>query len=128
LHSDSTDLVIMKEIMEGEGSRQASSVQGQIQYLLDIAVISPMVGLLGTVIGMLNTFNVVALDIAKAKPVLLAAGVSQALVTTAAGLVVGIPAMVFYAYFRGRSTSLLSDMEVASSKILTYLGAEDKSE
>ena len=49
-----------------------------------------------------------ALDIAKAKPMVLAAGVSQALITTAAGLIVGIPAMMAYAYFRGRASKLIS--------------------
>jgi len=112
---------LLKEIIEGEGSRQAALIQNQTQYLLDIAVIAPMVGLLGTVMGMLKAFNVVALDIAKAKPMLLAAGVSQALITTAAGLIVGIPAMMAYAYFRGRSSKLLSSLETVSADLLTLL-------
>lgn len=115
------DPSLLKEIIEGEGSRQAALVQNQTQYLLDIAVIAPMVGLLGTVMGMLKAFNVVALDIAKAKPMLLAAGVSQALITTAAGLIVGIPAMMAYAYFRGQSSKLLSNLETASADLLTLL-------
>jgi len=115
------DPSLLKEIIEGEGSRQAALIQNQTQYLLDIAVIAPMIGLLGTVMGMLKAFNAVALDIAKAKPMLLAAGVSQALVTTAAGLIVGIPAMIAYAYFRGRSSKLLSNLETASADLLTLL-------
>ncbi|MBU0678785.1 MAG: MotA/TolQ/ExbB proton channel family protein [Verrucomicrobia bacterium] len=115
------DPAMLKEIIEGEGNRQAVVIQNQTQYLLDIAVIAPMVGLLGTVMGMLKAFNTVALDIAKAKPMLLAAGVSQALITTAAGLIVGIPAMIFYAYFRGRTSKLLSNLESASADLLTLL-------
>lgn len=126
--AEDVDPVLLKEIMEGEGSRQASAMQGQIKYLEDIAIIAPMVGLLGTVIGMLSTFNVVALDIAKAKPMLLAGGVSQALITTAAGLIVGIPAMVFYAYFRGRTSRLLSDMEVMASDLLGLLTRRPKTD
>jgi len=118
---ENPDPALLKEIIEGEGSRQAALIQNQTQYLLDIAVISPMVGLLGTVMGMLKAFNTVALDIAKAKPMLLAAGVSQALITTAAGLIVGIPAMVAYAYFRGRSSKLLSNLETASADLLTLI-------
>jgi biopolymer transport protein ExbB len=117
----SADATLLKDIIEGEGSRQAVSIQGQTQYLLDVAVISPMVGLLGTVFGMVHAFNVVAFDLAKAKPVLLAAGVGEALVNTAAGLIVGIPAMMFYAYFRGRSSKLVSVLESASTEILTAL-------
>ena len=120
-NTDLTDLGLLKDIIEGEGSRQASMIQNQIQYLQDIAVIAPMVGLLGTVLGMLTAFNAVALKIAEAKPVVLAAGVSQALVTTAAGLIVGIPAMVAYAYFRGRSAKLISVLENVSAEVLTLL-------
>lgn len=119
--TEDPDPSLMKEVIEGEGSRQATLIQNQIQYLLDIGVIAPMVGLLGTVIGMLQTFNAVALDIAKVKPMVLAAGVSKALITTAAGLMVGIPAMIFYAYFRGRSSKLLSSLEISAADLLTHL-------
>ncbi len=112
---------MIKEIIEGEGNRQAAGIQQRTSYLLDIGVIAPMIGLLGTVLGMLTAFNAVALDIARAKPIYLAAGVSQALVTTAAGLLVGIPAMIFYAYFRGRSGKLIGQLEMVSADILTEL-------
>jgi biopolymer transport protein ExbB len=115
------DLALLREIIEGEGGRQATTIQNQIQYLQDIAVIAPMVGLLGTVLGMLTAFNAVALDIAKAKPMVLAAGVSQALITTAAGLIVGIPAMIAYAYFRGRAARLVSGLEALSADLLSQL-------
>lgn len=112
---------MVRDVIEGEGGRQAESIMGQTQYLLDIAVISPMVGLLGTVFGMLKAFSTVATDIASAKPVALAAGVSQALVTTAYGLIVGIPAMTFYAYFRRRASKLVSLLESASTDVLTAM-------
>ena len=80
-----------------------------------------MIGLLGTVFGMLRAFGSVARDIASAKPVVLAEGVSQALVTTAFGLIVGIPAMMFYAYFRRRAAKQISHLEAASTDILTAL-------
>lgn len=115
------DPALLKDVVEGEGRRQAEAIQGRTQYLLDIAVISPMVGLLGTVFGMLRAFNAVALDIAKAKPILLAAGVSQALITTAYGLMVGIPAMMFYAYFRQSASKSVSHLESASSEVFTAL-------
>jgi biopolymer transport protein ExbB len=97
------------------------AIQGQVQYLFDMAVLSPMVGLIGTVFGMIHAFHAVAMDLAKAKPMLLAAGVSEALVATAAGLLVGIPTMAFYAYFRGRSSNLISRLESASTDVLTTL-------
>jgi len=119
--AEETSPELLKEIIEGEGGRQANVIQNQIQYLQDIAAIAPMIGLLGTVLGMLKAFNVVALDVAKAKPMLLAGGVSQALITTAAGLMVGIPAMVAFAYFRGRASKLISGLETNSARLLTLL-------
>lgn len=115
------DPALLRDIIEGEGGRQAIRIQNQIQYLQDIAVIAPMIGLLGTVLGMLTAFDAVATDIAKAKPIYLAAGVSQALITTAAGLIVGIPAMMAHAYFRGRASKLVSGLENLSVELLTLL-------
>lgn len=112
---------MLKEIMVGEGIRQATRIQNQIQYLMDIAVIAPMIGLLGTVVGMLQAFNAVAQDLAKAKPMLLAGGVSLALITTVGGLVVAIPAMIAFAYFRNRAASLVARLEMASTDLLTHL-------
>ncbi|MFT7511644.1 MAG: biopolymer transport protein ExbB, partial [Candidatus Omnitrophota bacterium] len=60
--TDNPDPVLLKEILEGEGGRQAATIQTQITYLLDIGVIAPMVGLLGTVFGMLHSFGALALD------------------------------------------------------------------
>lgn len=115
------DSGMLRDAVEGEGSRQADSIQGPTQYLLDIAVVSPMIGLLGTVFGMLHAFSAVALDIAQAKPIVLAEGVSKALITTAFGLIVGIPAMVFYAFFRRKAAKVVSHLESASADILTAL-------
>ncbi len=123
-----SDPALIKDVIQGEGSRQAESIQGQTQYLLDIAVISPMIGLLGTVFGMLKAFSAVALDIAQAKPVVLANGVAQALITTASGLIVGIPAMMFYSYFRRKSSKLVSSLESASAEIMMALSATEPEE
>ncbi len=121
LRVGATEIGLLRETMEGEGGRQATLIQNQTQYLLDIAIIAPMVGLLGTVMGMLKAFQSVALDMARARPMALAEGVSQALVTTVAGLIVAIPAMVAYAYFRNRASRLISDLEAASADLAAEL-------
>jgi biopolymer transport protein ExbB len=121
LRSDHPEPALLREIVEGEGGRQASILQNQTQYLVDVAAIAPMIGLLGTVLGMLTAFQSVALDLAKARPVLLAGGVSQALVTTVAGLVVAIPAMIAHAYFRGRVSRLISDMETTGADLMALI-------
>ncbi len=112
-----------REIAQTEGTRQATALNRQISYLADIGAIAPMLGLLGTVLGMIQSFSVVANDMAATRPMLLAEGVAQALVTTAAGLLIGIPAMAAYAFFRGRVQSLVSDLETASTQILALISA-----
>lgn len=111
----------VREIAEAEGSRISASLSQRVTYLADIGAIAPMLGLFGTVLGMIKSFGTVATDIAASRPMMLAEGVSQALVATAAGLVIGIPAMVAYAFFRGRSQALVSEMEAASTQLMALL-------
>lgn len=115
------DVALLRSTAEAEGARQADAIQGQTEFLLDVATIAPLLGLLGTVLGMLTAFGSVASDIASAKPVVLAAGVSQAIVTTVFGLIVAIPCMVFYAWFRRRASRQIANLEAASSEVLTAL-------
>jgi biopolymer transport protein ExbB len=112
-----------REIAQTEGVRQASGMNQQISYLADIGALAPMLGLLGTVLGMIQSFSVVAHDMAATRPMMLAEGVAQALVTTAFGLVIGIPAMAAYAYYRNRVQGLVSDLETASTQLLAIIGA-----
>ena len=115
------DPVMLNVAIEGEGARQATRLQGRTQWLLDIAAIAPMVGLLGTVIGMLGAFHAVSDTIASAKPVVLAQGVSLALITTIAGLFIAIPAMAFYAWFRRMAARQVAHLECACSDLLTAI-------
>jgi len=115
------DTSLLRSAVEAEGARQADAIQGQTELLLDVATIAPLLGLLGTVLGMLTAFGSVASDIASAKPVVLAAGVSQAIVTTIFGLVVAIPCMAFYAWFRRRASRQISNLEAVTSEVLTSL-------
>jgi biopolymer transport protein ExbB len=80
-----------------------------------------MLGLLGTVVGILRSFGSIAMEASPMRTMLLAGGVSQALVSTAAGLVVGIGAMAFYSYFRGRVQNLISLLESQSTVLLHEL-------
>ncbi len=112
----------VKDIAETEGQSQAASLQHRTVYLADIGMLSPMIGLLGTVIGIIKSFALLGSNQAsaasKSRDVLLAAGVSEALVATATGLVLGIIAMFFYSIFRNRVQSLISDLEIASAHVL----------
>jgi biopolymer transport protein ExbB len=115
------DPILLRDVVEGEGSRQSESIQGQTQYLMDIAVVAPMIGLLGTVFGMMIAFNSVSDQVAMVRPTALISGVNKAMVTTAFGLVVGIPAMMSYAYFRNRAAKLVVLLETASAELFTTL-------
>lgn len=115
----------VREIAESEGSRQAGMLTSRITYLADIGSIAPMVGLLGTVIGMIKSFLSISQgSFEGVKQMELAKGVSEALVTTATGLVVGIPALVFYSIFRGRVQKFVSELEAASTHMMAMLQAQ----
>ena len=95
-----------------EGGRLAARLNSSVDWLADIAAIAPLVGLLGTVLGMFQAFGGIASDVsAGAKPVVLAQGVSQAIVTTIAGLVVAIPSLVLHAFFRRRAGRRIAELE-----------------
>ncbi|MEI6071149.1 MAG: MotA/TolQ/ExbB proton channel family protein [Verrucomicrobiae bacterium] len=111
-----------REIAQTEGARLAGALNQQITYLADIGTVAPMLGLFGTVLGMIKSFTVVASDIAASRPMLLAQGISEALIATAAGLLVGIPAMMAYSFFRGRVQARISDLEAASTQLIALLG------
>lgn len=120
----------LKNAMEDEGSRQAGFLWQRLQYLMDIAVISPMVGLLGTVWGMMISFGGIenGAEFAK-KAETLASGISQAMYTTFGGLIVGIFAMALYDILRGHLNRLVSSMESACNSVLMKLDqaqGEDK--
>ncbi len=100
-----------------EGGRIADRLLSQAEWLADIAAIAPLVGLLGTVLGMFSAFGGIASDVsAGAKPMVLAQGVSQAIVTTIFGLVVAIPALLAYAFFRRRAQRRIAEIEELCSE------------
>ena len=101
-----------------EGSRIAERAFAAVDWLADIAAIAPLVGLLGTVLGMFQAFGGIATDVAAgAKPVVLAQGVSQAIVTTILGLAVAIPSLVLHAMFRRRAMKLIAKLEEKADEI-----------
>jgi biopolymer transport protein ExbB len=117
------EFAVVREIAETEGATQAASFQHRIVYLADIGMLSPMVGLLGTVVGIISSFGVLAKPqtTESTRNMILAGGVSQALIATAGGLILGITSMAFYALFRGRVQRLISDLEIASTHVISLL-------
>src|SRR5437879_1025958 len=118
------DLQQVREIAETEGTRVAANLNNRVIYLADIGMIAPLLGLLGTVFGIIHSFGALGADIGSARYVALSRGISEALVNTAAGLAIGIPAMIFYAFFRGRAQKLISELEAASTHVLALLSLQ----
>jgi biopolymer transport protein ExbB len=109
--------IIVREAIEDTGRRTVTDLWQKLSYLADIAAIAPMVGLYGTVVGMIQAFNAIAFQPGAVKPILLAYGISKAMITTAAGLTIAIPAMIFYSYFRGIVQSITTQFENIASEL-----------
>ncbi len=118
------DFEQVREIAQTEGTRVASNLNNRVTYLADIGMIAPLIGLMGTVLGIIRSFGALGSDIGSQKYMQLSHGVAEALYNTAAGLAIGIPAMVFYAIFRGRSQRLISELESAVTHILALLSLQ----
>lgn len=114
---------VMKESIEEEGRQVALSLERFLNTLGTIASIAPLLGLLGTVIGMIKVFAVIT-SLGVGDPKILADGISEALITTAAGLSVAIPAVMFYRYLRGRVDELLLKMEAQAVYLVEVIHGE----
>jgi len=111
---------VMKESIEETGRQVVHDLDRFLNTLGTIASITPLLGLLGTVVGMIKVFSVIT-TVGVGDPAVLAGGISEALITTAAGLSVAIPSVMFYRYFQGRVTELVLKMEEESLKLVEIL-------
>lgn len=118
----------VEQAIEGAGQHEASLMNSNLRVLGAVANITPMMGLLGTVFGMIKAFNVISQS-GTGNPGLVASGISEALITTATGMVVGIPALALYHYFRGKIERYVFEMEEISVQLveeLSYEAVRDK--
>ncbi len=119
LHRDA-DRQLMKESIEEVGRLEVFALGRYISVLGTIASISPLLGLLGTVMGMIRIFSAVTKQ-GVSDPSILAGGISEALITTATGLAVAIPALLFYRYFNRRVEGFVVAMEAEALKLVEAL-------
>lgn len=110
----------MKASIEEVGGHVAHELERYLNALGTIAAVTPLLGLLGTVIGMIKVFTNIT-NVGVGNPAQLAGGISTALITTASGLIIAIPSLMFYRYFRGRVDGLVVDMEKESLKLVDVL-------
>jgi len=113
---------IIKEAIEESGRTVAIELERFLTSLGTIAVIAPLLGLFGTVVGMIEIFG--AQTPQGTNPLVLAHGISIALYNTALGLVVAIPAMIFYRHFRAKVDVMLVDMEMQAIKLVEIIHGE----
>jgi biopolymer transport protein ExbB len=115
----------MKESVEEMAGQVLHRLERYLTALGTVAAISPLLGLLGTVIGMIEVFTVIRVE-GTGDPNQLAGGISEALITTAAGMSVAIPALIFHRFFTRRVDDLVLTMEQEANKLVELLHAEDE--
>lgn len=118
---------LVKEAIEEMGGREGVILEKHVGILSTIANLTPLLGLLGTVSGMIKTFNVISLQ-GVGNPALLAGGISEALITTATGLCVAIPTLVCYRILKDKAEALIFEMEENSLKIIEIIENYSKQE
>lgn len=121
VESSNKDKELLIDLVKVEVQEQLKVLEKRMTTLNIIATISPLLGLLGTVIGMITSFLILAKGDNNTSSDLLAQGISQALITTAAGLVVAIPSIVAYNYFSKKINIITDDLTIYSIKIIDQL-------
>lgn len=113
------------EIMDAVAMEERTKLEKNLNVLGTLGNIAPLIGLFGTVIGIIRAFHAMAVN-GSAGPSVISAGIAEALITTAAGLVVAVPAVVFYNYFLRRVNTIMTDIESVSKKVNVMLNGKKK--
>lgn len=116
--------VEIEQAILDSGERVTSQLRKYLRLFNAISNLTPLLGLLGTVLGMIDAFNSIAQADAMGRPELLASGIGAALLTTAAGLCVAIPAYAAYAFFVGRTDQLILEMDALGQSVVELISAE----
>jgi len=115
----------VEKALEAAGQFEANGLSSHVRGLGVIANLAPMLGFLGTVTGMIKAFQAIAAAGAS-NPSLVASGISEALLTTAAGLVVGIPSLALFHFFRGRVDRFVTEMEEIALELMDDLSRQPR--
>jgi biopolymer transport protein ExbB len=106
------------------GERVTNDLRKYLRVINGVSTVGPLLGLLGTVTGMIAAFNSISAAAAMGRPELLAVGISEALLTTAFGLFVAIPALIIYLYFAGRVDKHIMEIDELGQKVVELISAE----
>ncbi|MDT3696549.1 MAG: MotA/TolQ/ExbB proton channel family protein [Ignavibacterium sp.] len=116
----------VKDAIENAGSQEVSKLEKGLSVLASVAGIAPLLGFLGTVTGMIQAFMTIEELAGAANPSDLAGGIWEALITTAFGLIIGIPALALYNYFLGAVKKLVGEMETVANDVIDVIQDEGK--
>ncbi|MGA7160115.1 MAG: MotA/TolQ/ExbB proton channel family protein [Bacteroidota bacterium] len=111
----------VRAIIESAGKEEINRLENHLGILANIAGIGPMLGFLGTVVGMINAFRTIEMLGGNVNSGNLAGGIWEAMLSSASGLIVGIPALGFYNYFVGRVSQITFSLETATEEFLAFL-------
>jgi len=123
-HADD-DWLITRDVLQEAGRQEAETLTRHLGAIETVAAIAPLLGLLGTVTGMIRVFSTISVT-GLGNPEHLSSGISEAMVTTAFGLAVGIPALVGHNWLQGRADAIIFELESYSSKVLDTLRGQRK--
>ncbi len=108
-----------------QGERVTNHLRRYLRVFYGVATVGPLLGLMGTVLGMIQTFNVIATHDALGRAELLAGGIAKALLNTAGGLAVAIPASIVYVFFLGRVDRLVGEIDALAQEVVNLISAEE---
>jgi biopolymer transport protein ExbB len=118
-----TSVEVEQAILDA-GERVTNQLRKHLRLFSGISQVTPLLGLLGTVLGMIVSFNAIATAGAEGQRELMAGGIAQALITTAAGMLVAIPALLAYLYFLGRVDTLITEIDALGQKVVELIAAD----
>jgi biopolymer transport protein ExbB len=121
LEETEKNISVAAEMMDAMAIEQRTKLEKNLNILGTLGNIAPLIGLFGTVVGIIRAFHSLSVS-GSAGPSVVAAGIAEALMTTAAGLVVAVPAVVFYNYYLRRVDTVMNEIESISKKVLVMMG------
>lgn len=124
-HADD-DWVIIRDVLQESGRQEAVRLSRNLNILETVAAIAPLLGLLGTVTGMIRVFSAVSAH-GLGQPEYMSGGISEAMITTAAGLIIGIPVLVMHQWLQGKADAIIFDLERYGSVVLDSLRRRNRS-
>jgi biopolymer transport protein ExbB len=123
LAHNSEDPARLREVLQAVGEDEIKKMERHLPILDVVAMISPLLGLLGTVIGIISSFNILGTAAGAANPAQISSGIAAALISTALGLIIAIPTAIFYSYFAHKVEKRAHDMNLSMVEIVDVVSS-----